>query len=234
VNHIARWDPQSGSWVPFASGIGGPAYSLLEYSGNLYTGGRFERAGLSNYRHLSRWTGTSWRGVGNQAGGGKRNIVIRNLAAHEGRLFTRQGPLSGLGTPPAGAEQYNAHSLHGRPLEAHAYHPRSLSVLDGVLYQHGTHRWENEGWQALPTPPNHGGAQEWFKGHLVQGGHRPGVYWYPKGNPEYWVTFLDGSEWMPMGYGLGEGDDRSIIHALKNFNNALVAGGSLSIQPHTA
>ncbi len=235
IDHIARWDPQSRSWVPFAAGIDGPAYSILEYAGYLYTGGKFKRAGLSSYRHLARWTGTSWRGVGNQAGGGKRNAVIRNLAAYEGQLFTSEGPLTGLGTTPTESEQYDTHSLHGRAIVAPHYFPRSLGVLNGGLYKHGRLKWENGEWVVLPRPPSYwGGVQEWFKGHLISAGRLPEYHRYPKGIAEtYWVSFLDGSEWMPMGYGLQAGG-YSVIHALKTYNDQLVAGGEFRLEPRIA
>jgi Tol biopolymer transport system component len=100
--YIARWD--GSQWNPLDSGVQGqpnePAYvaALHEYAGDLWVGGRFNRAGSVFVGGIARWDGLRWDriGPGPMTGVGffypficsacERVPAIESIALHRGQI----------------------------------------------------------------------------------------------------------------------------------------------------
>src|SRR5206468_520198 len=84
VNHIARWDDASATWVPFggigrpgAIGLDGPVLALAVYNGMLIVGGAFTHAGALTANGIAQWNGEGWSalGAGVQSAAGGAGVV---------------------------------------------------------------------------------------------------------------------------------------------------------------
>lgn len=67
ANYIAKWN--GSSWEALGSGIDLGLYSkvnalAVDFSGNVYAGGRFETAGGVSVNRIAKWDGSSWQPLG--------------------------------------------------------------------------------------------------------------------------------------------------------------------------
>ncbi|MFI4916575.1 MAG: GC-type dockerin domain-anchored protein [Phycisphaerales bacterium JB060] len=103
VNHIARWDGFSWQALEGPDGIGldGPAGSLAVYDDGtgpaLYVGGGFGTAGGIPARHIARWDGSNWSGVGEGCALVPNRLVVHNPGT--GPVLVAGGHVSGASGP---------------------------------------------------------------------------------------------------------------------------------------
>ncbi len=97
ANRIAYSDELN--WYPLgAPGLNGSAYALAVMGTNLYVGGAFSTAGSTNVKHIVRWDGAKWSGVG--AGVGEWVYALAALKTnvlYVGGLFTNAGLVAANG-----------------------------------------------------------------------------------------------------------------------------------------
>jgi hypothetical protein len=70
AQNIAAYDPASGVWSTFGSGISGTLGPVIgEANGGLVVGGSFSNAGGTNAANIARWNGTAWQPLGSGTNG---------------------------------------------------------------------------------------------------------------------------------------------------------------------
>ena len=65
ANYIARFDPATGQWSSFGTGMNAPVYTLLPLpNGDLVAGGAFSSADGVPVANIARWNGSAWSPIG--------------------------------------------------------------------------------------------------------------------------------------------------------------------------
>lgn len=245
--HIAAYDPQTGSWSTFGSGMNQFVTSLAALpNGDLVAGGAFSTAGGQPRSCIARWDGTAWQPFGSGCNSTVQALAARpngNLVA--GGLFTSAG-----GTAVGYIAEWNGGSwdaMNGgvdypvaigsvSPISALLTLPNGEVVAGGRFSTAGgiaascIARWNGTSWSPFGSGiPLLGFAYFWNpvmaltrlpNGDLVAGG----LITQAGGVPANGVARWNGTSWSAMGTGLS-----GSVHALTTLaNGQVMASGRLS------
>jgi hypothetical protein len=165
--NIRKWDGVS--WSALGTGIGdigsnnsSSVYALAIYNGELYVGGKFNKADGVPQANIAKWNGTSWSSVDGGLGGG--SAYVKCLVVHNGELYAG-GVFSVAGTaslPVSNIAKWNGTSWTalGAGMNNPVY---ALAVHNGELYAGGCFdsagtaaanhiaKWDGASWSALGT-----------------------------------------------------------------------------------
>jgi hypothetical protein len=200
ASNVACWNGTT--WSALGSGINGPVYALGVSGSNLFVGGRFTVAGGIAASNVARWNGTSWSALGSGVGG-----VVSTLP--------RVRP------PPVSALLVNGSDL---------YVAGDFAFAGGVGATNLA-RWDGTNWFPLgsgvlglpsmfPSPAARALAVS--GGGLYVGGTFSQAGGLPTSNLAKW----DGTQWMPLGGGVGLGVNvPPSVAALALSEDTLYVGG---------
>jgi hypothetical protein len=245
---IAAYDPQSGAWSTFGSGMDAEVTSLAALAnGELVAGGAFTTAGGQPCQHVARWDGQSWQPLGAGVGSVVHAIAVRpNGHVVVGGRFTSAGggPASHIAEWDGGAWSslnggVTTNAINGLPpVSALLVMPNGDVVVGGNFTQAGglpancVARWDGVGWTplGLGIPANPGFAA-WNpvealallpNGDLVAGG----LFGQAGGTPASSVARWNGSTWSAMGGGVSG----PVCALAARPNGRVVAAGQLTLQ----
>jgi hypothetical protein len=240
VNHVAIFDPASGSWSALGAGTNGTVLCLhVLPSGDLVAGGTFTTAGGVGASRIARWDGTNWSPLGAgvsggaiatavnalttlpngdlaaggtflNAGGVTANYIARWDGSSWSPIGTGQLPVGALTTLPNGDLVASANAAYGSTNYVKRWNGTSWSNLGAGLAIF------NGPVNALMTLPN---------GDLVAGGSfsNAGGVWVVN------IARWDGTSWSPLGAVGSVGP----VNALATLPNGdVIAGGHFVNEGH--
>ncbi|MCA8954150.1 MAG: hypothetical protein KDE27_31875, partial [Planctomycetes bacterium] len=164
AEHIAMFDPATGSWSPLDAGLTGAStgfmatYALLTLpNGDLVAGGNFALAGSTAASNIARWDGTSWKPFGS----GMNGAVSALCVAPNGDLLAGGGFTLAGGVSAQGIARWDGASWHAfgsgtnSTVTAIAVVPNGDVVAGGWFTSAGgtpanyIARWDGAAWHAL-------------------------------------------------------------------------------------
>jgi len=173
ANSIAAWDPATGAWSTFGTGISGTVSALAVLpNGHLIAGGTFTAAGGVPVNNLARWNGSSWAGLGlgvdapvtaltttatgdlivggmfQTAGGAAANRVAR----WNGSVWSTMG--TGLGGAPPGPFQPSISVFALTTLANGDIVAGGRFANAGAVTVNNLARWNGAAWSAIGTGTN--------------------------------------------------------------------------------
>jgi WD40 repeat protein len=242
ADYVARWD--GAQWQPLGNGIKGayyPGVSALAFGpdSSLYVGGNFSIAGDTVANKIARWDGTQWHRVSAPTGNGVSSYIRTIAPGSDGSLYaggdfkTAGGVIANYIARWDGAQWHRLGSGTNGSVSAAVVGP------DGSLYAGGRFttaggveansiaRWDGVQWHPLGS----GVTGTYYQrvsalavgpdGSLYAGGD----FTTAGGVPTNYIARWDGSQWHPLGSGVGGGDDPR-VHALAfGPDGSLYAGG---------
>ena len=142
ANGVAAWEPQSGTWSVFGSGLGGIGSQVVELPGGGFAvGGFFSSAGGIAANQIARWTGTAWTPLGTGVTGGVASMAV--TAAGELAVSCHIGSLQFQVSLWNGASWTQTGSFPGYPRVVLA-----IAANGDLLAGHagGVSRWDGSAW----------------------------------------------------------------------------------------
>jgi trimeric autotransporter adhesin len=248
AKHVARWD--GAAWSNLASGgmdgVGGPYPTLVEVhtlassSDTLFVGGRFDRAGTAEARHVAQWNDDEWSSLGalqtNAPNGKVHALVASGNGVYVGGLYTRAGNVDANsiahwdGTTWTSLGSGTANGVNG-----YIY---ALMMVDDNLYVGGSFTeaggleanniavWDGSAWSTLGT----GMGITPYSMVLAIASHGSDVYaagefGWAGGEWASRIARWDGSRWYRLGPLFNDGLGGGAAVALASWNDALYVGG---------
>jgi hypothetical protein len=213
---VARWDGNHWSVLGngFANGIEGSVFAIGMLDDDVYVGGIFDALddGIpgpnpEQVRHIARWDGQAWHGVGSAGGAGLAGIAVRAMTARPDGLYV-------------GGEftQANAGSLNPLPVR-------------------GLARWDGQQWHQVGGAPGTGivtSSATWpitvlttYRNSLLVGGTFTELEINPgQIVPSRMLALLSNEGWIPAGDSLSALDGlESVLALLPEGQDALFVGG---------
>lgn len=242
VKNVARWDGTA--WSALGSGAGTDAnasiYAIaMDGRGNLYSGGRFDKAGGAVTRNIAKWNRNSWSALGGNGLSSYYNSAFARVLVTDGsgNLYAG-GKFEGAGGVAAkNIAKWNGSSWSalGSGIDEYAI-IRALAVDGfGNLYVGGTFfpapgrsvdsviKWDGRSWSALGTGMNGDilALAVDGSGNLYAGGLFTTAGGATVGSAAKW----DGSTWSALGPGVFGSVNALAVDGRGN----LYAGGWFSI-----
>jgi hypothetical protein len=213
TNYVARWN--GSVWQGLGSGLacsgscsGTQAKAAAVLGGNLFVGGRFNRAGGLVVSNIARWNGAAWSDVGGGTsgfGGDVNALAVYGGSLIAGGVFTTAGGVAcnrvarwtGAAWQPLGEGIQSDNLLSNFPVMAMTVFNGELVVAGnfsraGTVTAANVARWNGSAWQAMGTLPSTPLALAVHKGTLFAGG---GIDSSSVG----WTRRWNGSSWQSMG-----------------------------------
>ena len=220
---VTYWNVSTG--MP---GPGGNVNALALVAGTLYAGGSFG---------ISRWNGTAWESMGNEAPGGS---VLALLADGNGGLYAA-GDFTNIG-PRLAHWDGTTWSAVGGGIANGAVKALALDS-DGELYVGGQFtqagslltsniaRWNGTSWQALGlagVTKGFGTAQPEVRAIVIDGTnvYVGGLFASPAPNIARWNKA--DNTWSGLGSGISYMSSTSVVHAMTTLNGHLYVAGRFS------
>jgi hypothetical protein len=236
VHNIAAFDPASGQWSAFGSGMDGPVHSLaVTAAGELVAGGHFDIAGGNPCARVARWTGTAWAPLGAGLPSAPSTAVDALAVLPTGEIvaagsFVVGGPTplrylarwTGTGWSPMGNPDAALRSLLVLPngdLVAGGW----FTAIGGVAAA-SVARWDGSTWSALGTGLGGSAAPVAFSlarasnGDIVAGGQ----FTTAGGLAANGVARWNGNAWSPLGAGVSA----NVYGVAVLANGDVIAGGN--------
>lgn len=231
------------NWSNMNDGMDDTVLALAASGGDVYAGGRFETADVSDVYCIARWNGSSWSALGagmdiNRTFGARP--VVHAIAVSDSEVYAA-GEFSKAGdTPARNVAKWNGSEWS--PLGSGLYHTaiaanwvRALAVSGSDLYAGGNFtmaggspamgiaRWDGTNWSALGSGMNQYGSVFALavSGSNVYAG---GNFTSAGGSPANRIAKWNGNSWSPLGSGM---DDT--VTSLVVSDNDLYAGGSFTV-----
>jgi hypothetical protein len=168
---IAKWDTLANQWSGLGGGVGGSGSWWEEWvgaiaisGGNIYAGGVFEMAGVTQVNHIAKWDGASWSSLGTGLEGQENNTSVHAITVAGTDIYVG-GRFNVAGGEPANSiarwdgENWSAMGAGmGGP-----YYPdvNTIAVIGTNVYAGGAFttadgdpanaiaKWDGLGWSAL-------------------------------------------------------------------------------------
>jgi len=218
--NLAEWDGET--WVPFGNGVwgvgGATVGSFAELGDAIFIGGRFSHAGVVPARSVAKWDGASWSPLGSGLSSGAEVGSVGAMATVENRLYVGGFFTEAGGSPATGIAAWDGTTWAGvgGGLSRESVWPGSVSAMAvagtnlfvgggfteaGGIPAQNVARWDGVSWSAL------GDGVELFVHAMAVGGTNLYVGGFSTASNPYGNALLrwDGSEWTPLGSGLGPG-----------------------------
>lgn len=236
ANNIALFEPQSGSWSPLGTGVGGTVWAVAPTANGLVVGGSFGSAGSLPCANLARWNGFAWGPVG----GGLDGYVAAIAVAPNGDLVVGGSFAHAGGVAVDNLARWNGTSWNsvgggaGPWVQALAFAPNGDLVVGGYLTSAGgapadnLARWNGAAWSGFGAGTNAAVQCLAFaaNGDLYAGG----VFDVAGGAIARGLARWDGSLWHTLGLPATTWQSRQDVRGLAfDANGDLMASGSLEI-----
>lgn len=225
ANHIAAYEPGTGTWSALAAGVNGTVHALAVLAtGELVVGGTFTTAGGSAANRIAQWNGSTWSPMqqgtndtvhalavmanGDLAVGGAFTLADTVGANRLARWNASTGWNSWSGLPATGPNG-TVHALHVLQSGDLVAGGDFTAISGGGGGGGNTHRriarWNGTAWQRFgPSTMNNGtngivrGVAELANGDVVATGDFTSAAGTTVGNVARW----DGTAWTSLGTGL--------------------------------
>ena len=232
ITNLAVWN--GSTWSAVGGGANGIVYGLGAYGGNLYAGGAFAQVGSTPANYVARWDGANWYALGGGIGGG-----VNSLAVFNNLLCVVGGFTSAGGGAATNFAVWNGVSWSG---------PGSLSLaglrvisngtnvyvgggfgVAGSIYMGGVASWDGNNWSGLGTPGRVCGLQSSALAFDNDGTnlYAGGLFNFAGLTNANYIARFDGTNWYPLGGGIGPSGTTSVRAVAVSSNNVYV-GGSFS------
>ncbi len=231
ANGIVAWDPATGTWTPFGSGMVSVTALAVLPNGQLIAGGAFSFAGGVAANCIARWTGTTWAPLGS----GVDSPVVSMCVRPNGDLIVGGGFGFAGGLQVGGIARWNgtAWSSMGTGSNATVQALATLQNGDVVAggwftYMNGVPtqrlaRWNGSTWSEFGG--GIGGEVHMLRtlanGDLLCGGQFSSA----GGVPAQSIARWNGTTWSPLGPGINAGWNTHIRCATQLGNGDLIVGG---------
>ncbi|MEZ6038365.1 MAG: hypothetical protein R3F29_12855 [Planctomycetota bacterium] len=236
ANNIVLFEPQSGSWSPLGTGVGGTIRAVAPTANGLYVGGSFAWAGSQPCANLARWNGYSWSPVG----GGLDGYVAAMAVAPNGDLVVGGTFSHAGGVAVNNLARWNGSSWSdvgggaGPGVQALAFAPNGDLVVGGYLTSVGgapasnVARWDGTTWSAFGSGTDLGVQSLAFapNGDLYAGG-----YFGVAGSAiAHGLARWDGSQWSGLGLPApGSFNSQQVRGLAFDQNGDLMATGAIHV-----
>ena len=237
ANRIAAWDPSTGQWSTFGSGMnaGISALAVLP-NGDLVAAGSFTMAGGVAANRVARWNGTAWAPLG----GGLGNVVNALVVTSNGDLvaggaFTIAGSAAvarwdGTTWNPMGSGMSGSNPSVVFSLARHANGDviagGSFLAAGGVLSSNIA-RWNGVAWTGLGSGVSGGrvlAIAAMMNGDVIAGGLIADAGGVAVNHVARW----NGTAWSAMGTGLADPWQASARSLTVLANGDLIVGGQFA------
>ena len=202
-------------------------YAVAVYQGDLYVGGRFDRAGGVAAKNIARWDGTSWHPVVNNING-----EVKVLTVYQGELIAGGSFTIIDGMMVGCVARWNGSSWGGLlqgmngPVLAFTVHEDALIIggrfarAGGMSAVGNIASWDGAAWHRVGAGVAlRVRALTVYGGDLIAAGER----WAGHGTIVTNVTRFDGSDWLELGGGV-----TGNVFALAAGGGKLFAGGAIT------
>jgi len=250
---VARWN--AGRWSAVGGGVSetrepqaAPAvYALASRGGELYAGGRFEKAGRVAASGVARWNGSAWAPLGRGVSAGDEDGVVRALALRGSEVFAGGRFLVAGDARARGVARWNGErwaalggGVHGGMEQVFA-----LAVSGGDLWAGGMFagaggaesaanlaRWNGTEW----TPAGlEAGEGVWTIAAAPDGLYVGGTdFRLPTGEETHGVVRRIGAEWSSLGGGLGTAYNPGPVMTIVRRSDGVFAAGDAFRLPEPA
>ncbi len=224
---LQAWD--GSSFISFGGLASGSIRSLGVYNGQLYVGGTFTRIGADVVNNVARWDGSHWQPLGTGMTGagnpGNPNGSVNSLVVHGGVLC-----IGGTFVPASTGTWTSFATWDGVTLTAGLATQAPISQLAEINTQlfaattagvPGVYRYDTNVWTRFGNLADHSILTlTSYNDDLVCGGEFTHFF---TGTTMYGVARWSGTQWVPMGGGLGPAGCQ--VTSLATSNGVLVAGG---------
>ena len=242
ANRIASYDPASGEWSTFGSGMDDEVRALVVTpGGELIAAGQFASAGGVAANRIARWTGSAWAPLGS----GIFGVVNTMTTLSNGDLVAGGQFSSAGGSPTSHVARWDGNAWFALA-QGVDQEVRALSVLAngelvaggnftsaGGVVAAGLARWNGTSWAALGGGLSHAfypvavhALQTMSNGQLVVGG----LFDSAGASAANGVARWDGNNWFAVG--LGPNTIPSAFAELPNGD--LVVSGFVEVPGHLA
>ena len=231
ANGIVAWDPTTGAWSTFGSGIDSVTCLAVLPNGELVAGGGFGSAGGVAASRVARWNGSAWAPLGT----GLDDTVMTLCVRPNGDLIAGGGFTYAGTTPVGGIARWNGSSWSAMgsganaAVQAVAAMPNGdvlaggwFTFLDGQPIQRLA-RWNGAAWSEFAG--GIGGEVHMLRvlgnGDVLVGGQFGSAGGVAAPNIARW----NGTSWLPLGPGIAAGWNVHVRCATEFPNGDLVVGG---------
>jgi trimeric autotransporter adhesin len=236
---IAAWDSLNG-WHSITpnGGANNEVYSLAEYNGELYVGGRFNQLNGQSFNRIAKWNGTTWTNVGGGVSGAF--AAVNAMTVYHGKLYV-SGSFGWVGTNNSPANyiatwdgfQWDTVSSgfdsYGLCLQVDTV--RDVLYAGGYFeYAGGNHvlgiaQWNDTIWKPVGSGLDTLAftvCMTMHNGQLIAGGGFNTVSHL--GDTLNYLYRFDGTKWDNL-----HGGTNSMVRSLASYNGNLYVGGNFSI-----
>jgi hypothetical protein len=239
ITNLAVWN--GSSW----SGLGGPfssaVYALAFYGGNLFAGGVFSQIGTTSASGIAQWNGSSWSAVGGGLAGGSPFSEITRLAIFNGALYGSGSftSVGGVGATNIAAWNGASWSALGQGVSStitRLYPTATALYVGGSFLEAGggivneLASWDGANWGgigssgrlngvAFPVLALASNGTNLFAGGSFTAAGQTGANY---------VAGFNGTNWYPMGSGIGPAGGLTIVRSLAMATNGVYVGGQFS------
>ena len=248
ADYIARFDPTTGQWSSFGTGMNAPVYALLPLpNGDLIAAGAFSTAGGVPVANIARWNGTGWAPIGAGLPTTSGQFGVLSLAmlpngdlVAGGNFWLNNGAMSvarwdgsswsPLGGGITGSSNSTVFSLLVRG-NGDLVAGGEFGTVGGVAVANIA-RWDGVAWSALGlgVDARVQALSEGPGGVLVAGG----IFDNAGGAPAARIAAWDGANWSPLGAGMPGQPFGAGVFSLTRLGSNLIAGGNFNQAGSTA
>ena len=243
ARHLAKWD--GGKWIALGNGIFDDIWSIMDVfviddSGNLYAGGKFDSVGPVKANNIAKWDGKVWSALGN----GFTNRVTALAIGKDGVLYaggwfdsTGDVPVHHIAKWIDGSWNNLGDGIHhstdgGMPLWALAFddlgnlYAGGYFDTAGTVKAHSIAKWDGSTWSSLGSGIGgiNGSVDDILfdrKGNLIVSGN----FSIAGGKGAENIALWNGAEWSPLGQKDGNGLNNTVNSLVTTKDGHIYAGG---------
>ena len=239
ITNLAVWN--GSTW----SGLGGPfnsaVYALAFSGGNLIAGGIFSQIGSASASGIAQWNGSSWSAVGGGVAGGSPFSDITRLAVLNGTVYASGSFTSAGGVAATNIASWNGSSWSALGSGVSSTVTRLYSnvtnlyvggsfLLAGGAIANGLASWNGATWSGIGSSGRMNGVSFPVLAVTSDGTNlfAGGSFTAAGQTGANYVGRFDGTNWYPLGSGIGPAGGLTIVRSLTMTTNGVYVGGQFS------
>lgn len=239
ANRVAKWNGTT--WSALGAGMDSTVGVLAISGTNLYAGGWFTNAGGVTVNYVARWDGTSWTSLGTGVNNSVRALLAVGTNLYVGGNFTKAGLLtvnyvarwdgnawSSLGSGVGSGGPYTSPSVLALAVSGtNLFAGGTFGSAGGATQARFIAKWNGSVWASLGLGIGYGSGSPYVYALAVSGTNLyTGGGSTLGGNSAYrGLARWDGSEWSPLGSGIGGPSDPYVnVLAADGFGHLFVGG----------